>query len=63
MKLVTLEVELFHLTIADGDALGIGSLVDLGADTQSCVGRRGADETDDGGQAGQGLSPPVHGDV
>jgi hypothetical protein len=35
MKLVALEVELLHLFVADGDALWIGSLVDLRANAQS----------------------------
>ena len=58
-----MELDLRQLIVLTGDALGIGSLVDFGAYTQSCSGGRGADEADDRGQTYQRFASPIHGDM
>ena len=62
VKVVTFQIDLSHLFIADGDAFGVGALVDFGSDAQPGC-RRRADETDDRGQTRQRFAAPVHGDV
>ena len=63
VELMRCQVDLCHLILADGDSLGIRTLVDLGSDSQARLAGCGANQVHDRGQADQRLTTPVHGNV
>src|SRR4051812_7826969 len=62
VEFIVRDVDRVHLVIGHLDAFRVQVGVDLAADLQAGVGRRGADELDDDLMADQWFATPVHGD-
>src|SRR5689334_12844222 len=62
VEFIVRDVDRVHLLVGHLDAFRVQVGVDLAADLQAGVGRRGADELDDDLMADQWFATPVHGD-
>src|SRR4051812_30222364 len=62
VEFIVRDVDRVHLVVGHLDAFRVQVGVDLAADLQAGVGRRGADELDDDLMADQWFATPVHGD-
>ena len=63
MELIADDVEAFHLGFADLDALAVVVRVERALDFQPGLGRRGADQLDDGKTIAERPTAPVLRDV
>ncbi len=63
MERITGDVETVHLGSADLDAFLVGAGVERALDPQTGLGRRRADQLDDGKAIGERPAAPVLGDV